>query len=487
MVEPDAVTPPEPAKRTRFADAFQGPYFWPSLTALAGISIGSVDQYVVNTSMPRVLAELGQPVLYAWIASCFLLAQIVGMSLSGAWADRAGLRRPFLVAILVFGVGSMLCAASPSMLMLVLARGIQGLGAGGLSVLSYTAVVDYPEQLRIRMYSLISTLWGVVALGGPLLGGAITDFAGWRWIFLVNAPVSLIALAITVRGTAASVPSDRRRPLPLGRALLLAITAGTLVASPSSEPAQAAVLIALGLVFAWTYVKRERQAQVPVIPLETRSGRGPVGSSMLATMCITGAYTGAGVFLPLYLQNVRGESAITAGLVLSAGGVCWTVGSLISVHFQGESRKVAMRLGAGCICLGTGAIAFQVAAGPFPLVLITLSWVTAAVGVGVSLLHLMNWAIAYAPPDRSGVTSAAFQTCRILGSACGGALMGALLHGIGADPEHMQTSISAIFTLAAVIAIMPATLLRPKLPAAAAQATESGWRRRMSRSGSAAR
>src|SRR5579862_3718149 len=97
--------------RANFADAFREDYFWPSVTALAGISIGSVDQYVVNTSMPRVLAELGQPVLYAWVASAFVLSQIVGMSLAGAWRDRAGLRLPFLVAIIIFGAGSLLCAA----------------------------------------------------------------------------------------------------------------------------------------------------------------------------------------------------------------------------------------------------------------------------------------------------------------------------------------------------------------------------------------
>ncbi|TMG98388.1 MAG: MFS transporter, partial [Betaproteobacteria bacterium] len=245
-----------------FADAFRGHYFWPSVTALAGISIGSVDQYVVNTSMPRVLAELGQPVLYAWVTAAFILAQIVGMSLAGAWRDRAGLLTPFLVGVSVFGAGSLLCANASSMLMLVVARGFQGLGGGALVVLSYATVAHYSEVLRIRMYSLISTLWGVVALGGPLLGGAITDFAGWRWVFLINLPVCVVAAAIGLRGLAGSVPADRSRAVPVLRSLLLALTVGAFVAAPSAEMPITLVLIACAIPLGWAYLNQERKAAV---------------------------------------------------------------------------------------------------------------------------------------------------------------------------------------------------------------------------------
>ncbi len=223
-------------------------------------------------------------------------------------------------------------------------------------------------------------------------------------------------------------------------------------------------MAAAGLACGWVYLRQERRATVPVMPLETWLGRGPVGSSMLATMCVTGGYIGAGVFLPLYLQDVRGESAFTAGLVLSAAGMSWTVGSLIGVQFKGEARRRAMRIASAATSLGATAMAVEVALGPFPLWLNTLTWVAAAIGVGVSLLHLMNWAISFSPPERSGANSAAYQTCRMLGSAAGSALMGALLHGIGADPDHIRTAIVAIFVLSAAFTMLPATFLRPRLP-----------------------
>lgn len=459
--------------RATFADAFRGQYFWPSVTALAGISVGSVDQYVVNTSMPRVLDELGQPVLYAWVAAAFVLAQIVGMSLAGAWRDRSGLRLPFLVSIAVFFAGSMLCAGAPSMLLLVFARGFQGLGGGALSALSFAAVADYPEALRIRMYSVISTMWGIVALCGPLLGGAITDLAGWRWIFLANAPLCVVATAIALRGLSNTRSGAVGRPIPIIRSLLLAATVGLLVASPSAEPPRAVALAAIGLALGWLYLRQERRAAVPVIPLDTWRGRGAVGSSMLATMFVTAGYIGSGIFLPLYLQNIRGETAFTAGLVLSAGGVSWTVGSLIGVRAVGVWRKRVMVMGALMICTGISSVALQTITGPHPLALIAISWCFAAIGVGIALLHLMNWTVSYSPADQRGVASAAVQTARLLGAAAGGALMGALLHALGAGPERIRFSIAAVFALGAFFALMPATLLRPAVPRADAASERS--------------
>jgi MFS family permease len=156
---------------------FSGPYLWTTITIMSGTVIGSMDSYIVNTSMPRVLGDLGEPQFYAWVASAFILAQVVGLSVAGAWRDRAGLKTPFLLAVLAFGVGSLLCAIAPSMPGLVLARAFQGLAGGGLNALGFAAAAAYPEAVRLRMLSLISGFWGVVALGAPLLGGLITDSA----------------------------------------------------------------------------------------------------------------------------------------------------------------------------------------------------------------------------------------------------------------------------------------------------------------------
>ena len=444
---------------------FTGAYTWTSIAVLAGTVVGSMDSYIVNTSMPRVLEDLGEPQFYAWVASAFILAQVVGLSVAGAWKDRAGLRTPYLIAVAAFGVGSLLCAIAPTMRVLVFARAFQGLAGGGLNALGFAAAAAYPEGLRLRMLSLISGVWGIVALGAPLLGGLITDSLGWRWIFLVNIPVCAAVIALGWLALRTSSPSDTRRSLPVTRALLLAIGVAGLTAAPSATSDVAVGLLAAGVIAALLFARAERSAAVPVIPRETWLGRGPVGSSLLAAMFYTGTYTGAGVFLPLYLVQVRGESTTQAGLVLSVGGFMWTVGSIFASTRTGHWPMRLAVLGALLIALAGASIAAQSLLGTLPLPLIYVTWAAAGFGVGLAVLHITNWALVYSPAAQSGAISGAVQTMRMLGSAAGGALMGALMNAIGSDPDHLRMSIAAIFSTAALLALFPATVGRPKLPA----------------------
>ena len=443
---------------------FSGPYLWTTITILSGTVIGSMDSYIVNTSMPRVLEDLGEPQFYAWVASAFILAQVVGLSIAGAWKDRAGLRTPFLITVAAFGLGSLLCALAPSMHVLVFARAFQGLAGGALNALGFAAAAAYPEGVRLRMLSLISGVWGVIALGAPLLGGVITDTLGWRWIFLVNVPV---CAGVIFLGWLAlrSRSSTTRRALPISRAILLAIAVAGVTAAPSASGATSLGLLVIGVLAATVYARQERQASIAVIPTDTWLSRGPVGSSLLATSFYTGAYTGAGVFLPLYLVQVRGESTTQAGLVLSVGGFMWTVGSIFAASRTGHWPMRLARIGAFLVAIAAAFIAAQSALGNLPLPLIYVTWAGAGFGVGLAMLHLTNWALVYSPAAQSGVISGATQTMRLLGSAAGGALMGAVLNAIGTDPDHLRLSITAIFSLAALVALFPATIGRPKLSA----------------------
>jgi predicted MFS family arabinose efflux permease len=306
-----------------------------------------------------------------------------------------------------------------------------------------------------------------VALGAPLLGGFITDNVGWRWIFLVNVPVCAGVILLGWLALERGNPSGSRRALPLTRAALLAIAVVGLTAAPSASGSivVALALFAVGILAAIGFAVAERRADVAVIPLDTWLARGPVGSSLLAIMFYTAAYTGAGVFLPLYLVEVRGESTTQAGLVLSVGGFMWTAGSILASTRSGKWPIRLAWIGALLIVVAGVSIAAQSVLGNLPLPLIYVTWAGAGFGVGLAMLHLTNWSLVYSPAAQSGVISAATQTMRMLGSAAGGALMGAVLNGIGSDADHLRVSIAAIFSLAAVIGLVPATIGRPKVSA----------------------
>jgi len=433
-----------------------------TISAVSGIVISSVDQYVVNTAMPRVLDQLGDPALYAWVAAAFILAQIVGLCIGGAWRDRSGLRVPFMVAVVIFGIGSLSCGFAPTMLTLVAARAFQGLGGGGIAAVCFAAAASYPEGLRLRMFSLISTAWGIVALVGPLLGGLITDLIGWRWIFFVNVPICFAVVFLAIRGFAGAEPADRTRRLPVIRALLLACGAGCIVAAPSAGFPVALPLLVLGAIVAFFYVRAEARAQVPILPLATWTGRGPVGSSLRCTLFFTAAYMGSSIFVPLYVQSVRGESATLAGLVLTVGGISWTAGSILGSQAQGPWPRRMLTIAATLITVDGLFIALQTGFLQLPLILLFVAWGTAALGMGMAMIHLQNWIIVFSPTNQTGTASGASQCARMLGSACGGALMGAILEGVGADQAHLALAITAIFVLVAALGFSALTFARPK-------------------------
>ncbi len=412
--------------------------------------------------MPRVLADLHQPVFYAWVTSGFILSQIVGLTVAGAWRDRAGLSLPFTVAVIVFGAGSALCALAPSMPMLVGARVLQGLGGGGITASAFASTADYPEALRLRMMSLISTLWAVVALCAPLLGGAITDTVGWRWIFVVNVPLCIVIIPLGLKAFRASTAADHTRTLPIGRGILLSLTVGALVAAPSSSGPVAILLLLGGGFLGWLFLRAEAAAAVPVIPLDSWLGRGPVGSSLQATGFIGATYLGASVFVALYLQNGLGQSATQAGLVLSAGGISWTLAAVLSTQLSGPWPRRMVVTGATLVVAGGVSLAAQAAIGGAPLVFVYITWCLSGFGVGLALNHLMNWAIVFSPKSQAGSVSGAVQTMRLIGAASGAALMGALVQAIGIDSAHLRMAMTGVFLLMAGMALWPATFGRPK-------------------------
>jgi EmrB/QacA subfamily drug resistance transporter len=378
---------------------------------LTTMALASLDQNIVSTALPRIVGELGGLAHLPWVITAFMLTATATAPVYGKLSDMHGRRPLFVVAITVFIAGSALCGLARSMTGLILFRGLQGLGAGGLMVLAQTAIADLvPPRQRGRYQGLFSGVFALCSVTGPVLGGVITDALSWRWIFYVNLPVGMVALSLILIG----LPRTER-PRVVHRidypgavlltlmtaALLLLLSWGGTVAAWSSP-----TIVGLGLGAAALFVlllARERVAAEPILPLPLFRNR--VFAVAITVVAITAtALFGAFVFLPTFFQLVQGKSPSDAGLLtapLMAGLIVASVigGRLVSA--LGRYKRLSM-LGLGLAVAGLAAITTAArAAAPLPAIEAAL--VVTGAGLGLVMPNLTVAIQNAVPPGMAAV------------------------------------------------------------------------------------
>jgi EmrB/QacA subfamily drug resistance transporter len=404
---------------------------------LTTMALASLDQNIVATALPRIVSELGGLAHLAWVITAFMLTSTATAPLYGKLSDMHGRRPMFVLAILVFIAGSVLCGLAHSMTGLILFRGLQGLGAGGLIVLAQTAIADLvsPRQ-RGRYQGLITGVFALCSVTGPVLGGVITDALSWRWIFYVNLPVGAVALSLILT----ALPRRKQPPVAhridyAGAVLLTAMTAalllllswgGTMVPWFSVQIAG----LALGAVALLVLLlMRERVAAEPILPLALFRNRVfAVAVSVVAVNAT--AMFGTFVFLPTFFQLVQGQSPSQAGLSttpMMGGLIVASVlgGRLVSARGRYKGLSV---LGLGLAITGLVAIA-AAAREAAPLPVIEAALVVTGAGLGFVMPNLTVAIQNAVLPEMLGVATSGVSFFRSLGGALGVALSGSLLTG----------------------------------------------------------
>jgi MFS family permease len=404
---------------------------WPVVLAVQlGVLLAALDATIVGTAMPTVIAALGGAHLYPWVFSIYMLASTVVMPVFGGLSDRLGRRGPFVAAIVVFCAGSLMAGVATSMPVLVAGRGVQGVGAGGILALSLIIFGDlFAGPRRGQMQGLITAVWGVASIAGPLLGGIIVDGWSWRWVFLLNLPLGAVVIGLAVGGLAETGEHVAGRALDLAGALtFLAGVTGLMLAvlepgSPGHGAGQlgALTVAALGLAgFVWA----ERRSADPLLPFSLFREM-PFTAGSAAAFFSGAAMFGALVHVPLLVQWGRGTDATTAGLSLMTMSTGWSVGGL----FAGQ---VLNRLGFRPLALGGAALMML---GSTALALkpdvdwVGLMVVGGAIGVGMGLLSitLVVGVQTAIEPARRGVATSGVLFFRNIGATLGVAVMGASL------------------------------------------------------------
>jgi MFS family permease len=424
----------------------------------------ATEALAVLTIMPRVAHQLGDVHLYAWVFSAFMLASVVGTVAAGREADRAGPARPFAAGVGMFALGLALAGAAPSMGVLILARAVQGLGAGAVPAVSYLAIGRSLEgPARARMLAVLASAWVLPGLVSPLLSALLASLLGWRWVFFGLIPLvamaGVLALPALARlGPTAGERTDTRtgalheggqaREHSLHDALRTAGGAGLALAGLAAhELALAGALLASGVALGLPAVRR-------LLPAGTIAARSGLPATILNHGLLNFSFFGADAFITLAVTGVLHRSTTAASLVVTAPALTWALGAWLQARLveRWESRSL-IRLGVLALLGGIAAMALSLRPSA-PLGEPLAAWSVAGLGMGIAYSPGSLMMMRQVPDGREGWGSASLNLAEVLGVALGAGACGAVIVAASAHGASMSGALSGAFALAGLAAFV---------------------------------
>ncbi|MBP2472210.1 EmrB/QacA subfamily drug resistance transporter [Crossiella equi] len=397
--------------------------------------MASLDQTIVSTALPTIVGDLREVDDMPWVVTSYVLASTICMPIYGKLSDLSGRRNVFLVSISVFLLGSLLCGLAQSGTGLVVARTVQGIGGGGLFVLSQAIIADVvPPRERGRYMSFLGVVFGVASVAGPFLGGIVTDAASWRWCFFVNLPIGALTIFFV---TAFLKPGATGRAFKLdwaGTALLALGSTGIVLVSSwggTRYPWTSPVVLGLAagvVVCAVLFVLAERRAAEPVIP--PHLFRDPVFVlTSLVGLLVGAAMFSAASYLPTFFQMANGVNATESGLLMLPMVVAFVIVSTWTGKQIARTGRYKVFPVAGTAVITLGFVLMSLMGSTTPLYLSAVY--TAVVGVGMGLaMQVLVVAVQNSVPQADlGTATSAHTYFREVGASLGVALVGAVFTG----------------------------------------------------------
>ncbi|WP_030774549.1 MDR family MFS transporter [Streptomyces sp. NRRL F-2664] len=404
------------------------------MALMIAMLLAMLDNMIIGTAMPTIVGELGGLEHLSWVVTAYTLATAASTPIWGKIGDLYGRKGSFLTSIVIFLIGSALSGMAQDMGQLIGFRAVQGLGAGGLMVGVMAIIGDLiPPRERGKYQGMMAGVMALAMIGGPLVGGTITDHMGWRWSFYINLPLGAVALAMVTAVLHLPRHAERQRPKIdyLGAALLtVAITSTVLVTTWGGNEyawgsAQILGLIAVGVLSTAAFLHAETRAAEPVMPLHIFRSRNFTLMSVIGFL-VGFAMFGGVLYLPLFQQSVQGASATNSGLLLLPMLLSMMAVSLIAGRVTTNSGKYKMFpiIGGALMVVGMFLLA-TMDTGTSRLV---SGLYMAVLGAGLGFLMQITMLVAQNSVDMKdmGVASSSATLFRTLGGSFGVALMGSL-------------------------------------------------------------
>ena len=395
----------------------------------------ALDQTVVGTAMPRIIADLKGYALYPWTASAYLLTNAVMMLVAGRLGDLHGRKTFVLASVIVFTIASALCGLARSMPELIAARVLQGLGGGTLTGVAFACVTDlFPDRVqRVRWQAMLSATFGVASAFGPTLGGYMTEHFGWRTVFYVNVPIAVVAFPMAWRFLPRIVPhvEDGDRSIDwLGVALFAVGISMLLLGTESGQSGGFLRVVPLGMMCAGAvlcvlFVRHQLDAKAPLVPARLILNPAMIRLSALSMLAGTSLFLLV-FYSPLLMQGGMGLSPRQSGLIMTPLLVCITFGSLVNGRMMPRLKQPERVLSYGFLALGVSSMLLAVAQVERVGFGMPLVFGVCGLSLGFQLPNLTIQMQSVAERRDVGVASALVQTTRVIGSLLG-ATLGALV------------------------------------------------------------
>ena len=413
----------------------------------------AIDATILATAVPSVVKELGEFDQFPWLFSVYLLAQAVSVPIYSKLADTIGRKPVILVGVGLFLLGSILAAGAWSMGSLIIFRVVQGLGAGAAAPMAMTIVGDlYTVEERALVQGYIASVWAISSVVGPALGGLFSQFVSWRWIFIVNIPLCLVAGWALVRNYHESI-EPRRHRIDVAGAIVLTVGLSSFILALLeggnawpwvSVPSLAAFGLGIAALVGFGFI--ERRAREPILDL-TLLNRPLIRTTTLVSLGVGALLIGITSFVPTYLENALGAAPLVAGAAVAALTLGWPLAASVAGRlYMRLGFRTTVLLGGGIATAGTVALA---AAGPWPHP-VTVAMVAFVTGFGLGWTAAPSLIAAQASVDWSerGVVTGINVFARSAGSAVGVAIFGAIANNVLAagKGEHDYASIVAAST-----------------------------------------
>ncbi len=441
----------------------------------------AIESTIISTAMAAIARDLGDSQLFSWVFSLYLLTAAVTTPIYGKLADLFGRKPVFLFGATLFLIGSLLCGMSGSMTQLIIFRAIQGLGAGAIQPITMTIIGDlFSNEERAKLMGLFGAMWGVAGIIGPLVGGFFVDYVSWHWIFYFNVPVGIASCLLLMKFFHEDVPRKKVSIDYLGASLfavciglflyvILAAGEGGSFHIDGTDLLLLAVSLALFIVF----LQVERRAVEPMLPLPLFK-RKIIAVTQLVSFAHGAVLIGTSAYIPIWIQDVLGHSAMYAGFALLPMSIAWTlmasVGGrmLLKIGYKG----VAV-IGMAIILLGCAWQSILTPTSPAWMIPGMTLVIGAGFGFSFTALTLaVQNAVSW---QQRGVATGSLQFVRTLGQTVGVALLGATLNmfltdsGVSGKVVGLQAVFVAMLILSVLGMLIAIFLPKQEDPATAGQ------------------